>query len=130
MHSKPASSRSFGLLIAAVLAFVGGLQYWGAGDGAVVWLVAAAFFLAVSLLMPRLLLPLKRLWLRLGSLLHRIISPLVLGFLYVFSILLVGSLARAFRKELLALRLDAAAASYWIRRDPPGPSPESLRNQF
>jgi hypothetical protein len=130
MRSKSASNRSFGLLIAVVLALVGGLQYWVAREGYVAWLVVAVFFLAVSLVMPRLLLPLKRLWLKLGSLLHHIISPVVLAFLYVFSILLVGSLARVFRKELLSLRLDAAASSYWIKRDPPGPSPESLRNQF
>jgi hypothetical protein len=130
MRSKSASNRSFGLLIAVVLALVGGLQYWVAREGYVAWLVVAVFFLAVSLVMPRLLLPLKRLWLKLGSLLHHIISPVVLAFLYVFSILLVGSLARVFRKELLSLRLDAAASSYWIKRHPPGPSPESLRNQF
>jgi hypothetical protein len=130
MQSKSASNRSFGLLIAAVLALVGVLQYWVAGESQVAWFVVAAFFLAVSLAMPRVLLPLKRLWLKLGSLLHHIISPIVLAFLYVFSILLIGSLARLFGKEFLSLKRDTAAASYWIRRDPPGPSPQSLRNQF
>ena len=130
MRTKPTSNRSFGFLIAAVLAFVGVLQYWAAGEGHVAWLMAAAFFLAVSLAMPRLLLPLKRLWLKFGSVLHVVISPIVLGLLYVFSIVLIGSLARLFGKELLSLKRDAAATSYWIRRDPPGPSPDSLRNQF
>lgn len=130
MRSKPASNRSFGFLIVAVLAFVGALRFWAAHEGYVAWLIAAAFFLGVSLLMPRLLFPLKRLWLKLGAVLHVIISPIVLGLLYVFAILLVGSLVRIFGKDLLSLKKDAAAASYWIRRDPPGPSPESLTNQF
>ncbi len=80
--------------------------------------------------MPRLLSPLKRGWLKLGSVLHRLITPITLGLLYVFSILLVGSLARLFKKELLSLRFDDGARSYWIKRDPPGPSPVSLKNQF
>jgi hypothetical protein len=130
MQSKPASSRSFGFLIAAVLALVGGFRYWAGREWYVAWLMAAAFFLGVSLVMPRLLLPLKRLWLKLGAVLHAVVSPVALGFLYVSSILLIGSLARMFGKELLSLQKDAAAASYWIRRDPPGPTPESLRNQF
>jgi Saxitoxin biosynthesis operon protein SxtJ len=130
MQAKTASSRSFGLLITFALTLVGGLSYWHGGDGSAAWFVAAALFLAVSLAMPRLLLPLKRLWLRLGSVLHTVMSPIILGLLYLFSIVTVGLLVRVFGKDLLSLRRDAAAASYWIRREPPGPSRESLRNQF
>jgi hypothetical protein len=43
---------------------------------------------------------------------------------------LVAALARLFGKELMSLKRDAAAASYWIKRDPSGPSPDSLRHQF
>ena len=129
MRSKTASNRSFGLLIAAVLALVAGFQ-WAGGGAALAWLIPAAFFLVVAIAMPRLLLPLKRLWLKLGSVLHLVISPIVLGILYVFSIVTVGLLTRLFGKDLLSLKRDAAAASYWVRREPPGPSPHSLKNQF
>src|SRR5712691_3754806 len=130
MQAKTASNRSFGLLIGAVLALVGGLNAFAGRSGFVVWLVAAGVFLAVALAMPRLLLPLKRLWLKLGHVLHVIVSPIMLGLLYVFSIVSVGLLARLFGKDLLSLKRDAAATSYWIRRDPPGPSPGSLTRQF
>jgi hypothetical protein len=129
IRSKTASNRSFGLLIAAVLALVAGLQLAG-GRAAVAWLIAAGFFLVVAVAMPRLLLPLKRLWLKLGSVLHLVISPIVLGILYVFSFVTVGLLARLFGKDLLSLKRDAAATSYWVGREPPGPSPHSLKNQF
>jgi Saxitoxin biosynthesis operon protein SxtJ len=129
MRSKTASNRSFGLLIAAVLALIAALQS-GRGGAILAWLMAAAFFLVVAIAMPRLLLPLRRLWLKLGSILHRVISPIVLGILYVFSIVTVGLLTRLVGKDLLSLKRDAAATSYWVRREPPGPSPHSLRNQF
>ena len=119
MRSKTASNRSFGLLIAAVLALIAALQ-WGRGGAILAWLVVAAFFLVVAIAMPRLLLPLKRLWLKLGNVLHLVISPIVLGILYMFSIVTVGLLTRLFGKDLLSLKRDAAAASYWVRREPPG----------
>ena len=130
MRSKTASSRSFGFLIAAVLALVAGFDYWAGRERFVPWLVAAGVFLAVALAMPRLLSPLKRLWLKLGTLLHFVTSPIFVGVLYLCSIVPVGLLARLFGADLLSLKRDPAAASYWIKREPSGPSPDSLRNQF
>jgi hypothetical protein len=130
MRSKMASSRAFGLLIAVVLALIGGLYYWPRREGYTGWLIAAALLLVVSLLMPRLLAPLKRFWRKLGMLLHHIISPVILGLLYVFSIVSVGLLVRLFGQDLLSLRRNAAARSYWIRRDDRGPAPDSMKNQF
>jgi hypothetical protein len=37
---------------------------------------------------------------------------------------------RLFGKDPLRLRFDPAAGSYWIKRDPPGPTADSLNNQF
>jgi hypothetical protein len=116
--------------MAAVFALIGGSLYWHGNERYLIWLTIAAFFLAVSLAMPRLLLPLKRLWLKLGTALHTIANPIILAFLYVFSIVLVGFLVRIARKDLLSLKLNSAATSYWIKRAPAQPSPESLRNQF
>jgi len=129
MPAKTTSSRSFGLLIAAVLALVAGMQ-WARGSYFSAWLVAAALFLTVAIAIPRLLLPLKRAWLKLGYALHVVISPIVLGMLYLLSIVPVGLLVRVFGKDLLSLRRDAVASSYWIRREPSGLSADSLRNQF
>src|SRR5262245_57254717 len=129
MRAKTTSNKSFGLLIAGVLALVAGIQGVGGGDFSA-WLVAAAFFLMVAIAMPRLLLPLKHIWLKLGNALHVVISPIALGILYMFSIVPVGLLARLFGKDLLSLRRDAGAPSYWIRREPSGPTADALRNQF
>jgi hypothetical protein len=41
-----------------------------------------------------------------------------------------GLLLRLFGKDLLRLKYDRSAPSYWIRRDPAGLIPESMRNQF
>jgi hypothetical protein len=37
---------------------------------------------------------------------------------------------RRLGKGQIPVRFDKDAATYWIQRDPPGPAPKSLRDQF
>jgi hypothetical protein len=92
-------------------------------------LIAAAFLLA-GFAAPGILAPLNRLWFRFGMALGRIVSPVVMGVIFFGTVMPTGLLMRLFRKDLLRLRFDPAAESYWIPRDPPGPSAESLKQQF
>ena len=63
-------------------------------------------------------------------LLAKIINPLVMLVIYVVAMLPIGLILRASGKDLLRQRLDAKEKSYWITRNPPGPEPESLIDQF
>ena len=79
---------------------------------------------------PRLLKPLNRLWFLVGMALHHVVSPVVMGLLFFLTVTPIGLIARAMGKDSLRLKRDDAAASYWILRQPPGPSPERMRRQF
>jgi len=130
---KAASSRSFGLLLAAVVLIVAALSYWshGRADGRayVYWGMSGAILLVIALAMPRILAPLKRLWLKLGKLLHVVVSPLILSAVYLLVFIPIGAIIRLFGKDLLHLQRDRTATSYWIERAG-GPAPESLKDQF
>jgi saxitoxin biosynthesis operon SxtJ-like protein len=126
---KAASSKSFGLLLAAVFLVIAGLSYWSHGHAYAYWGISAAILLAVALLLPRVLAPLKRLWLKLGKLLHVIVSPLILSAVYLLVFIPVGATIRLFGKDPLSLKRDRMATSYWIERAG-GPTPESLKDQF
>jgi hypothetical protein len=126
---KTASSRSFGLLLAAVLLIIGALSYWAHGHAYVYWGMAGAILLVLALVMPRVLAPLKRLWLKLGWFLHVVVSPLILTAVYALVFIPVGAIIRLFGKDLLSLRHDSSATSYWITRTS-SPTPESLKDQF
>jgi hypothetical protein len=127
---RGSSERSFGLIFAAVflviaafpLAFGGGVRLWSLG-------VAALFALA-ALAAPRVLAPLNRVWLKFGLVLHRVVSPIVLGIMFFLVITPIGLLMRALGKDPLRLRFDRGAATYWIAREPPGPPPDSFTDQF
>jgi Saxitoxin biosynthesis operon protein SxtJ len=127
---KTASSRSFGLLLTAFFAVLAAISYYAHGHAYRWWGAAAVLCLILALTMPRLLAPAKRLWLKLGHVLHLVVSPIVLGLTYVLAIIPVGGLIRLTGKDLLALKLERDAPSYWIRRDGGGPAPQSLKDQF
>jgi hypothetical protein len=124
------SDRSFGLLIGGVLLLVGAHHYWKERPDFFAWLVIGAVFVAVALLMPRILAPLRRLWLKLGHLMSIVVSPIILALMYVLAIVVTGVLIRLFGKDLLSLKLKPAEASYWIKRNPPGLEYKSLADQF
>ena len=124
------SDRSFGVVFAVVFSVIGLLPL-AFGSGVRVWaLVLGTAFLLMALAIPRSLAPLNRLWLRFGLLLHRIVSPIVLGIMFYGVITPTGAIMRAFGKDLLRLRFDRSSRSYWVDRVPPGPPPESIKDQF
>lgn len=124
------SDRSFGLVMAGAFAAVTALNAWHAGR---IWPwtagLAAAFLIAV-LLKPAVLNPLNRIWLKFGLLLHRIVNPVIMALLFYGTVLPTGLVLRAMGRDLLRLKREPDADSYWIARAPPGPSPETMKDQF
>jgi hypothetical protein len=124
------TDRAFGLVFAAVflviavfpLLFGGQLRIWS--------LAVSLGFGAVALVRPHVLAPLNRLWTQFGLLLHRIVSPAVLGIMFFAVITPMGVLMRLLGKDPLRLRFDTRSHSYWIERRPPGPKPDSFPDQF
>lgn len=124
------SNRSFGTVFTVFFAFIGAWSWWRGGD-AYLWLSGLSVAtLLVTLVAPGLLAPFNKLWMTLGEYLHRIVSPVVLGAMYFGILAPIAVAMRLAGRDALKLRFDADAQSYWVNRDPPGPNPESLRNQF
>lgn len=124
---KIGSERSFGLVFAGVFAIVGlfpllherPLRGWALGIGAI--------FLILAFARPALLAPLNRLWFRFGLALGAVMTPVIMGLLFVVAVIPTALALKLFRKDPLQRRLDPAAATYWERRDKqPGP----MREQF
>ena len=124
------SDRSFGFVMAAVLAAVTSLNAWHSGR---LWPWTgglAALLLAAALLRPSVLHPLNLIWLKFGLLLHGVVNPVVMALLFYGTVLPTGLVMRMMGKDLLRLKRQPDADSYWIVRQPPGPSPETMKDQF
>jgi hypothetical protein len=135
---KMGSERGFGLVFAVVFALIGVwpaltlrwvprfdpdlLRWWA--------LAIAAAFLVAALVAPFVLRPLNRLWFKFGMLLSMVMTPLVMGILFVVTVVPTALVMRLRGRDLMRLKLDRRAKSYWILREPPGPPGETMRNQY
>lgn len=133
------SDRGFGLTVGGILFAIAlvrvALSWWSAGTvvlGALEWILGGVgtVLLLFGLMAPSLLSPLNKAWTKLGLLLFTIVNPIVLGLIFLVTIVPIGLLLRAFGKDPLRLKFEPDAKTYWIERDPPGPAPESMPQQF
>ena len=128
---KQGSDRSFGYVFAVVFALIG-LYPLVRLDAPRWWSLAIAVaFAAVAALVPHVLGPLNRAWLAFGRLLHRIVSPLVMGAIYFLAVTPTGLIMRLRGHDLLSLRRRPDLSSYWIEREPAAEPPsETMKKQF
>ena len=113
------SERSFGFVVGGILLLIA-LWPLHAGHGPHLWaLIPALPLIALAAIRPTLLAPLNKLWFKLGLLLGRIVSPIVLGIVYFLWITPFALVMRLMGKKLLTLDFERDAKSYWIIREPP-----------
>ena len=123
---KKNSNKSFGVLFFIVFLLI---ALWPLvnGDSLRVWsLLIAVIFLVLGLLNSKILNPFKRIWIKFGEILGKMIAPLVLSIVYFIVITPIGLLLRIFGKDLLGIKF-LKKKSYWIKRDK---DLGSMKNQF
>ena len=118
------------MVMAAAFALLTLINVWHVGR-AWPWTGAlAVLFFGFACLCPATLRPLNWMWLKFGFLLHKVVNPIVMAFLFFGTVLPTGLIMRALGKDPLRLKRQPDANSYWINRRPPGPAPESMKDQF
>tara|TARA_Y100000996_G_scaffold137752_1_gene104866 strand:+ start:105 stop:482 length:378 start_codon:yes stop_codon:yes gene_type:complete len=123
---KKNSNKSFGVLFFIVFLLIA-LWPLFKGDSLRIWsLLIAVIFLVLGLLNSKILNPFKRIWIKFGEILGKMIAPLVLSIVYFIVITPIGLLLRIFGKDLLGIKF-LKKKSYWIKRDK---DLGSMKNQF
>jgi hypothetical protein len=124
------TDRGFGFVFAGVFGAIGVLRIWNARADALLWIVIAVVFALLALFWNTPLTPLNRLWGRFGRLLHAIVNPLLMGLIFVTVIVPMGLVLRLFGKDLLRLRRDPSATTYWIDCEVSASRPDAMKDQF
>jgi hypothetical protein len=130
---KGSTDRGFGLTVGGILLLIAAYRVWSNdGFGIADWVLTPVGLILVilGLIWPRSLAGLNRGWTKLGLLMFKVISPIILALLYVTTFVPIGLIMRALRRDLLRLELEPSASSYWVKRDPPGPEPATMIHQF
>ena len=109
-------NKSFGILF-FIIFFIYGIWPIFNSNSIRIWsLVIAVVFFILVLFNSKLLVPLNSMWLKFGALLGKIISPIVMAFVYFFVITPIAIIIRLLGKDLLKVKFNTRS-SYWISRD-------------
>jgi Saxitoxin biosynthesis operon protein SxtJ len=132
MRSKETvSNESFGYLF-SILFFLASIYFWWRLDRpawSLTFLSASVVLLLAVRLAPWVISPANKGWMALGRLLERIVSPITLGLIFFVLITPTAIFLRIVGRDVLRLKA-LKSGSYWIKREPPGPAPDSFKNQF
>ena len=124
------SNRSFGIVFCVVFLIIGLFPLLGEGPVRLWSLIVSGIFLFFSFFFSEVLRPLNVIWFKFGMLLAKIVNPIVMFIIYALTIVPFGLGARLLGKDLLRIKFEKGRDSYWEEREPPGPKPETLKNQF
>lgn len=126
---RGSSDRAFGLVLASAFIVLSLAPLRTGGRVRLPALGVAGVVLVIALLRPALLHTLNRAWTMLGLLLGRIVNPIVTAILFFLVFTPVGFISRLLGKDPLRLKMRETD-TYWTRRQPPGPRPDSMSKQF
>jgi hypothetical protein len=116
-HGRGPSNRNFGFVFTGAF-LVFGLLPLRHGKPIRLWCLAlSGAFLLVTLIRPSLLTVANRLWMKLGLLLGKVVNPVVIGLLFYLVFTPAAAVLRWLGKDLLRLKRDPGAQTYWIQRD-------------
>jgi hypothetical protein len=81
------------------------------------WIIGGAL-VAWALLAPATLRPLHRFWMGLAMVLHRIMSPLILGIVFYLVVSPLGLFMRLFRADPMRRKRESQTPSYRVQSQP------------
>ena len=123
---KISSNRNFGIVFFIVFLLIAIYPFLDGNDLRIWSLFISFVFLILGLINSKILTPLNKLWFKFGLLLGKIISPLIMGFIFFIVVTPIGIIMRLLRKDLLNLKYNQKK-TYWIEKV--GPK-SKMKNQF
>ena len=124
---KISTNRNFGLVFFTTFLIV---SFWPLmhSEPIRVWAIfISLLFLILGLTNSKILTPLNKLWFKFGIILGNIVSPIVMGLVFILVVTPIGLFMKIIGKDFLNLKYDNKKRTYWIKRDKPS---GSMRRQF
>ena len=123
---KLGSNRSFGIVFCIVFLLVAvypllndnPIRYWS--------IIISIIFLLLGVINSKILTPLNILWMKFGLLLGKIISPIIMGFVFFGVVTPISILMKLFGKDVLNLKRNKND-TYWLKKQE---IKSSMKNQY
>jgi hypothetical protein len=109
--------RSFGLIVGGIFSVIGLWPLLLRGESVRPWaLICAALLLLPAVVYPRVLKPVRRVWMAIGHVLGWINTRIILGIVFYGLVAPMGVIMRAFGKDPMRRRLEPEAETYRLAR--------------
>jgi hypothetical protein len=108
--------------MAAAFGVLGGVLLWRSRPAAPYLLSLAILFLLPALAWPRVLGPVERVWMKFAEAIGLVMTTVILTVAFILVFTPMGILLRLLKKDLLGLRPDPTAQTYWTPVEAGGPS--------
>jgi hypothetical protein len=111
--------RQFGLMFAGIISILFGIVLPFLFDYGFPWWpwIVAGVFCILALAVPTGLKQFYRLWMRFGVIMNIIMSRLILGSVFVLTVIPTGMILRLQKKDILNLKMDSESQSYRVESD-------------
>ena len=125
INIKSKNNITFGILFFIFFLIIGLYPLISTGSIRIWSIILSSVFLIITIVKPNLFIFLNKLWTKLGILLGRIISPIVMGLVFFLVVTPIGILLRILKKDVMGLKRERS--SYWINRED---KLQSMKKQF
>ena len=124
------SNRKFGFFFSLVFLILAGYFWWTSVEPLVAcFIFLSGVFLLITLFKADLLLPLNRIWMRLGLVLGMIVSPVIMGIIFFGLFVPLGIMMRVFGRDELRLK-TTSRPSHWRERSSEQTDVDAFKRQF
>ena len=113
--NKDKKNKQFGYLFFFVLFFISIFNFFNSNKINYILICLSLIFLIITIFKPILFDGVSNVWIKFGELLGKIISPIVMAFVYFIVITPIGIIARLFGKDFLQIKFNSKS-TYWINR--------------
>ena len=123
---KIGSNKSFGIVFFIVFLIISFYPLINQENIRVWSLIISLIFLILGLLNSKILNPLNKLWFKFGMILGRIISPIIMSFIFFLVVTPIALIMKLLKKDILNLKFNKTN-TYWIEKSG---SKSKMKNQF
>ena len=127
---EKSGERALGITFAAIFLVIGLVRLYHGHTWWLACFVTSSLFFCLSCFWTAPLRLLNRLWHRLGLLLYHVGNPIAMGIVFFGTIVPTGLLMRIADRDLLKLKLDQEAQTYWEDRKSSSIAVQDMKNQF
>jgi len=125
--TEKAELRKFGLIVGCIFLALGLAPILKGKDSNFFLISPAIILIFLAVILPKILLPFYKVWMRLGKALGKINSFIVLSLIFYFVLTPLGIVKKAFKIDLEKFSHKTNKISYWIKKPPSNPKDKMKR---